>query len=162
VNKFNSFFVLTLFLCATAFFQHSLAQSDAQALEEHMRQVQRKVAEKRDSAIDTLLVMTPEQTKAFRPLQQAYDKELKQLAKKDRALITEFSDNFDKLAAGSAADIGKRFFDLERERLALQERYLKQISDSVSPVVAVQFIQLQRRFEAQLVTERMKYSPLAE
>jgi len=162
VSKFKSFRVLIVFLAATAFLGQPRAQSDSMALEEHMRQVQRKVAEKRNSAIDTILVMTDEQNDAFRPLQKAYDKEMKQLAKQDRALIREFSEVFDKLNARSATEMGKRLFDLERERLAIQEKYLEQITDAVSPVIAVQFIQLQRRFEAQLESERMKYAPLAE
>ena len=38
--------------------QPLLAQSETQALEDHMRQVRRKVAEKRDSAISTLIELT--------------------------------------------------------------------------------------------------------
>ena len=60
------------------------------------------------------------------------------------------------------SELGQKFFDLEREHLELQQKYLKRISDAVSPVIAVQFIQLQRQFETELAMERMKYSPLAE
>ena len=162
MNKLPSICTLIVFLAAAAFPGQPQAQTDADALEDHMRQVRRKVAEKRDSAMSVLLQMTDEQAKAFRPLQKGYDKVLSQLGKKDRQLIREFSEVYDKLTAESAADIGTRFFDLARERLALQEKYLKQISDEVSPVIAVQFVQLQRRFETQLMIERMKYSPLAE
>lgn len=162
MSKLSSVLALVVFLAATALAGPSLAQTDTEALEEHMRQVRRKVAEKRDSAMSTLMVMTAEQSKAFRPLQKAYTKEQKALDKKDREMIAEFGEVFDKLDAETAAKIGKRFFDIERDRLALQEKYLKQISDAVSPVIAVQFIQLERRFQAQLENERMKYSPLAE
>jgi uncharacterized coiled-coil protein SlyX len=137
-------------------------QSDAAALESHMRTVRKKVKEKRNSAMDALLTLDADQAKVFRPLQQGYDKELEALGKRDRGLIREFTDAFGNLDAATAESIGKKFFDLERDRLALQEKYLKLMSEQVSPVVAVQFIQLQRRFEAQLETERMKYSPLAE
>jgi hypothetical protein len=47
-------------------------------------------------------------------------------------------------------------------RLEIQQSYLTQVYEEVSPVIAVQFIQLQRRFETELETERMKYSPIAE
>jgi Spy/CpxP family protein refolding chaperone len=160
VIKRKSICILTSFLLATASLAPVLAQADA--LEDHMRQVRRKVVEKRDSAMGTLIELTDEQEDRFRPIQKEYDKELKQLGKKDRALIREFAEVYDKLDASTAEGIGKRFFELQRERLEIQERYLRRISDEVSPVVAVLFIQLQRRFEAQLETERMKYSPLAE
>ena len=84
-----------------------------------------------------LLDLTSEQEKTFRPLQKAYDKELKTLDKKDRKLIREFAGVYDNLTAETATDLAKRFFDLRRERLALQEKYLKQMSDEVSPATAV-------------------------
>jgi hypothetical protein len=112
--------------------------------------------------MSTLLDMSPEQIKVFRPLQQSYDRDLKALGKKQQALTKEFGKIFDKLTAETAAGIAEKFFELEGERLALQQKYFKQISDEVSPVVAVQFTQLQRRFETEIDMERMKYSPLAE
>ena len=136
--------------------------SDTQAIDDHMRGVRKKVVQKRDSALNTLLEMNDEQAKAFWPLQRQYDKDLKKLGKKERELVSEFSEIFDKLTQDSASSIAERFFDLEQERLALQQKYFEQISTDVSPVVAVQFIQLQRRFETELQIERMKYSPLAE
>lgn len=143
-------------------FAAAQAQSDAQALEDHMRKVRSKVAQKRDSALKVLLEMTDEQAKAFWPLQKQYDKELKELWKVDRELTKDFNKVYKNMTTESAAEIGKRFFDLERDRLALQEKYLKLMSDQVSPVIATLFIQLERRFETELEMERMKYSPLAE
>ena len=140
----------------------AVGQSDAAAFDAHMAKVRKKVTQKRDSALGTLLEMTAEQEKAFWPLQRAYDKELKRLGKTERGLLREFGEVFDQLDASTAAELSTRFFDLERERLELQQSYLKRISDAVSPVVAVQFIQLQRRFETELAMERMLYSPIAE
>jgi len=161
VNKFRPLCIafLILFLAPTL---ASAQSADAKALEDHMQTVRAKVVAKRDSALRTLLTMTDEQAKAFWPLQQAYDKELKQLGKTDRKLLSEFSEIYDKLDKQSAKDIADRFFDSARERLALQQRYFEQVSNEVSPVVAVLFIQLQRRFETELQMERMRYAPLAE
>jgi hypothetical protein len=137
-------------------------QWDAQAFEDHMRQSRKKALEKRDSALSTLLDMSKEQSKIFRPVQQSYDRDLKALGKKQQALTREFGKIFDKLTADTASGIAEKFFELQRERLAIQQKYFKQISDEVSPVIAVQFTQLQRRFETEIDMERMKYSPLAE
>ena len=162
MNKRMSVCILLSALVAMASPVLTPAQSDAQALEDYMREVRRKVIQKRDSAVETLIQLTDEQQESFRPIQKEYDKELKQLGKKERKLIGDFSDVYDNLDAPTAQEIGGRFFDLRRERLALQEKYMQRLSDDVSPVVAVQFIQLQRGFEAELELERMKYSPLAE
>ena len=77
-------------------------------------------------------------------------------------LLREFGKVFDKLDADTASDLARRFFTQERNRLSLQEATFKKIADQVSPVVAVQFIQLQRQFETELEMERMKLSPLAQ
>jgi hypothetical protein len=162
MKQFSTCCTLIVFL-ALALFPGSLqAQSDNQALEDHMRQVKRKISEKRDSAFSTIMQMTDEQSKAFRPLQKAYTKEFKALEKKGQQLTREFSEVFDKLTDQSAADLGKRYFGIQKEKLELQEKYLKQMSEEVSPVIAVQFLQLERRFESQIENEFMKYAPLAE
>ena len=163
MKQFATSCTLIVFL-ALALFPGSLqAQTDdALALEDHMRQVKRKVNEKRNSAFSTIMQMTDEQSKSFRSLQKAYAKEFKQLEKKGQQLSREFSEVFDKLTDQLAADLGKRLFGLDKEKLELQEKYLKQISEEISPVIAVQFIQLERRFESQIENEFMKYAPLAE
>lgn len=162
MNKLKPISILVCLVVALLLAVPSQAQYDAAAMEEHMQQVLMKIKQKRDSAMRVLLNMSDEQAKAFWPLQQQYDKELRALGKQDRELTNEFNKVYDKLNEKTAKSIGQRFFSLEKERLDLQEKYLQLISDQVSPVVAVQFIQLERRFEAQLETERMKYSPLAE
>jgi hypothetical protein len=154
--------VLVVLAVPGAVFAQSQAESDIDALEDHMKKVRAELVGKRDSALRALLVMTEEQDSVFRPLQQEYDRELKKLGKASRDMIREFGKVYDTLNARSAAEIAQRFFDLERDRLALQEKYYQRIADDVSPVIAVQFIQLQRRFEARYEVERQKYSPIAE
>ena len=78
------------------------AQSDLQALEDHMREFRGKVVQKRDSALNVLLEMTDEQAKAFWPLQKAYDKELKKLGKSERSVMVDFAKVFDALTADAA------------------------------------------------------------
>lgn len=136
--------------------------SDTEALESHMRTVRKDIARKRESAFRSLLVMTEEQERAFWPLQKAYDKELGKLSRTQWRLIHEFGESFDELDADSAQRFAERFFALEREWNDLHQEYFGLMAEQVSPVIAVQFVQLERRFEAQALIERMKYTPLAE
>jgi len=140
----------------------AVAGGDLAALDDHMKEVRRKALEKRNSALSVLLTLTDEQQKAFRPLQQAYDKELGKLFERQRKMAVEFSGVYDKLDAATADKLSQQYFNLQREHLAMQQKYLRLISEAVSPVAAVLFIQLQARFETQVELERMKYSPLAE
>ena len=99
---------------------------------------------------------------AFWPLQKSYDADLGKLSKAEQNLSREFRQSFGKLTAETASVIAERFFNLERERLSLQQSYFQRISESVSPVIAVQFIQLQRQFETELRMEQLKAAPLAK
>ena len=76
------------------------------------------------------------------------------------ALVHEFNEVHDSLTAESAAEIARRFFELQRSRLAVQEEYFALISEKVSPVIAVQFSQLHRRFDLEI--QRATSTPLAE
>jgi hypothetical protein len=161
MNKLKPVGPMVIIMAAT-FCVGDVLADDLRAMETHMQEVRNKAKQKRDSAIGVMLDMTAEQAENFRPLVQEYDKELSKLGKRERGFVREFSERFGKLTSESAEAIGQKFFDLQRERLELQQNYLKQISDGVSPVIAVQFIQLQRQFETEVAMERMKYSPLAE
>lgn len=138
------------------------AQTGTDAVDAQMDEVRRTIIQKRDSALSVLLEMSDEQAAAFWPLQKSYDADLGKVSRSEEKLSREFRQMFGKLNVDSASDIAKRFFDLERERLSLQQSYFQRISDSVSPVIAVQFIQLQRQFETELRMEQMKAAPLAK
>jgi hypothetical protein len=161
VNKLLSFGVLLL-IAAPASLVAQAPPSDTAALEAHMRQVRNDIGRKREAAFRTLLTLNEAQTKTFQGLVKAYDDELAQLTRKDWELLAEFGKTYGKLEAAAAQDMAKRAFEVQHAWLDLQEKYFKQIAEQVSPVAAVQFVQLERRFEAQALTERMKGTPLAE
>jgi hypothetical protein len=106
--------------------------------------------------------MNEQQAAAFRPLQKSYDESWKKLGEEDRKLFREFNEKLGKLTAESASSIADRVFNLERQRLTLQQTYFRKISDSVSPVIAAQFLQIQRQFETELQMAQMKATPLAK
>lgn len=153
---------VTLLIPVSALVAAPPATSDAQALEDHMRQVRSDLVRKRESAFQTLLTLDEAQSKTFRSLVKSYDDEAQALGRKDWELLREFGQAFDRLDPATAEKIAERSFANQRAWLDMQQKYFKQIAEQVSPVVAVQFLQLERRYEAQAITERMKYTPLAE
>jgi hypothetical protein len=153
---------MVLVVIATILAPPAGAQSDTEAVEARMDEIRRTITQKRDSALSVLLELSEEQAAAFWPLQQSYDADLGKLSKAEQKLSREFRQSFGKLTAETASDIAERFFNLERERLSLQQSYFQRISESVTPVIAVQFIQLQRQFETELRMEQLKASPLAK
>jgi hypothetical protein len=168
VNKISSLGIVTLLVGAvlgSAFVQPAQAQSgggsQAQALDEYLKMVRGDLAKRRDSALRGLLQLDDAEAKTFWPLQQAYDAELKRISDARLFLVREFGQVYDKLTAEKAKGLAVRFFELDDQRIALHRKYFERISEEVSPVVAVQFIQLQRQFETMASLKLATNAPLA-
>lgn len=123
------------------------AASQTQALEQYLKVIRGDLVAKRDSALKALLQLTENEAKMFWPLKEAYDADLKKLGEDRLELIREYGKVYDKLTPEKAQELAERSFALDEKRNALRRMYFKRISVGISPVIAVQFIQLQRQFE---------------
>jgi hypothetical protein len=145
-------------VCVAAWTTPALSQ--ARTIDEHIEDVRDKYTLRRDITLETRLVMDKRQAKTFQSLKKKFDLEWDALNDTSLALVHEFSALHDTLTAESAAAIARQFFDLQRSRLAVQEKYFGLIAERVSPVVAVQFSQIHRRYDLEI--QRSAYTPLAE
>jgi hypothetical protein len=164
VNKIRSHGILASLVgavLALSLVQPVQAQAPGQPLDEYIKIVRGDMAKRRDSALRGLIQLSEAEAKAFWPLKEAYDAELKELGEVDLKLIREFGKTHDKLSPEKATELAGRFFDLEEQHLALHRKYFKKISEEVSPVVAVQFLQLQRQFETMADLKLITNAPLA-
>jgi len=133
----------------------------AQSLEELFKVTRGELKARRDSALSTLVQLEGEESKKFRPLVQEYDAEMAKLGEARLALMTEFGKASDKLTPDQARSFADRFFKLEDERSAVRRKYYDRIAQEISPVVAVQFMQLQRQFETMGDLKLASVAPLA-
>ena len=78
-----------------------------------------------------------------------------------RSLIREFMGSHDSLSDKQATDLATRALDIFDLRTGLRRKYFKLMSDEVSPVIAVQFLQLQSQFETMGDLEMSGAVPLA-
>jgi hypothetical protein len=141
------------------------AQMDAPAkeevLEKYLDAVGQDLGARRDSALLALLELDEEEKKVFLPLLKAYDKELDALFDARLEVLREFSAIHDKLTDEKATELAERALDIGDERTALQRKYFRLISEKVSPIVAVQFLQLQGQFETMADLKLATNVPLA-
>lgn len=133
----------------------------AQTLEQYLKAVRGDLIARRDSALHALLQMNEAEAEKFWPLQKEYDKEAQQLGKARLSLLREYQEIYDKLTPETAAALADKFFKLHDERDALRRKYFKRMSEEVSIVVAVQFLQLQGQFETMGDLKLATYVPLA-
>jgi hypothetical protein len=125
----------------------SATDAEQKTLEEYMKMVRGDITARRDSAIATLLEMNDTERKAFGPLRQAYDKELAAIGKRRVDLMQEYMKVHTKLTPDTARRLFAELHRADEDRLALRKKYFDLISKEVSPVVAAQFLQLERQFE---------------
>jgi len=120
---------------------------DEEALDRYLQALRTDLVSRRDSAFRVLLDLQGAEGKAFWPLKNEYDQELAALGDTRKKLMTEFVKARANLTAETAGEIANRAFEYQHARNALHRKYFKKMSEEVSTVIAVQFVQLQGQFE---------------
>jgi len=158
----NAFLILGLALaCALPAAAEQPAKANKKVLEQYFAAIGTDIAAKRDSALSTLIELTPEETQLFWPIKKAYDAEFRKLLDARFELLGEFDAVHDKLTAETATALAERALKLDEQRTDLHRRYFKKMSDEISPVVAVQYLQLQSQFETMADIKIATHVPLA-
>ena len=137
------------------------AEANKKVLEDYFRTIGTDLAARRDSAMSTLLQLNKEEAKVFWPMKKAYDKELNKLFDARFELLRDFDAVHDKLTATTANELADRSLALDNQRTELHRKYFKLMSEKISPVVAVQYLQLQGQFETMADMKIATHVPLA-
>jgi hypothetical protein len=133
----------------------------AEALQEYVKMIGGDLAARRDSAVKTLLQLSADESKKFWTIKKEYDKEFRALIDQRMALLKEYSKVHDKLTTEKANELAGRSFDIEAKRNTLHRKYYDRIAGEISPVIAIQYLQLQGQFETMFDMKLATNVPLA-
>jgi hypothetical protein len=133
----------------------------AEALAEYVKMIGGDLAARRDSAVKTLLQLSEGESKKFWAIKKEYDKEFRALIDQRMALLKEYSKVHDKLTTEKANELAGRSFDISAQRNELHRKYYERISTEISPVIAIQYLQLQGQFETMFDMKLATNVPLA-
>jgi len=97
--------------------------------------------------LNQVMKLTVAEADKFWPLYRNYEKELAAVGDRKLALITEFMRHHKAgtLTDQNAQELAVRFLQNAQDRLDLWKEYHQQISDSVSPIRAAQFLQVENQ-----------------
>ena len=137
------------------------AQSQEETLEQFMGLLRQDLKERRNAALRGILQLDAQQAREFAPLQNAFDEELAEVDTARKELLEDFASQHGSLTASSAQALADRFFRIEKQHLAMDEKYFRRISDKVSTIIAVQFLQLQRQYETLGAVQLSSRTPIA-
>jgi len=92
-----------------------------------------------------LMGFTDTEDAAFWPIYREYDLELSKLNDERIGMIKEYAANYGAVSDALADSLARRAIDIDRRRTGLLEKYYDRVKESLSPRVAVRFLQVEHQ-----------------
>lgn len=142
------------------------ASAEAQAVmagdEMFIEMLKHDVDQARTDVMTSVMGFTAEENAAFWSVYNEYRKRSDELAKKDFALMKEYSAAYWSLTDDQAEEMASRYFDLEIERKKLLAELYKNLAEVVTPVQALKACQLENRLDLVLDMQIANELPMIE
>ncbi|QGW28934.1 hypothetical protein [Phnomibacter ginsenosidimutans] len=135
---------------------------NAQTVKDELAYVQQIWGKEKKAVVSEALQLKTEDAEKFWPLYEAYQTTRNKLGQDRMAAIENYSNNFETMTDAKATEIAKAVLAYNKALNKLQGDYLKKISKAVSPIKAVQFLQLENYIDAQIkavVSEALPFFP---
>lgn len=149
-----------VFLAAVLFAMGGALQ--AQSVKEELAQIQEIWGRDKKAVVNEALKLSTEDAGKFWPLYDEYQAARKQIGQERVAAIQSYADNYETMTNEKATEIAKAFLKNNDQLNKLQSQYLKKISKAVSPIKAVQFLQLESYIDSQLkaaISDALPFMP---
>jgi Spy/CpxP family protein refolding chaperone len=107
------------------------------------------------------LKMTDAESKAFWPIYDDYEAQLKKVDDRFMAMINDFASKYDTLTDAQAAEMLKERLALDRKRVDLKVKYTERIAKVLPGKKALRFAQLESRIDNLMRRNLYSIIPLA-
>jgi hypothetical protein len=107
------------------------------------------------------LKMTDAESKAFWPIYDEYEAQLKKVDDRFMAMINDFASKYDTLTDAQAAEMLKERLALDRKRVDLKVKYTERIAKVLPGKKALRFAQLEARIDNLMRRNLYSIIPLA-
>ena len=151
--------VLALVVPAVMLPALSSAQSSPEAWLEMMRS---DVRTDKMIVMGDALTLTAEQSEKFWPMYRAYTQELSLIGDRRVALIKKFGAEYGNVSAESASAMATAWFTMESDYTKLLKKTHAKVAKEISPIVAVQFVQVENALNMLLRLQIAAELPLVE
>ena len=138
-------------------------QSAAKAYQEASLELQRvKLRENKRTLIQKAVPLTEEQSKAYWPIYDKYEKELIKLNDQRLAMVEDYAKNYETMTDEKAAELIVRAMDFQDKRLALRKRYMDEAKNVLSPKVVARLLQLENQTDLLIDLQIASQVPLVK
>ena len=108
------------------------------------------------------LTLTAEQSEKFWPMYRAYTQDLSVIGDRRVALIKKFAEQYGNVSAESASAMATAWFTMESDYTKLLKKTHAKVAKEISPIVAVQFVQVENALNMLLRLQLAAELPLVE
>lgn len=106
------------------------------------------------------LDLTEAQSQAFWPIYRQYDTELAAIGDKRITMVKQFVATYDVMTDEEAGTFARKWMALQKERMALREKYFGKIAKATSNKIAARFLQVENAIGMLIDLEIAAEAPL--
>jgi hypothetical protein len=109
----------------------------------------------------TAMEMTDDQVRAFTPIYDKYQADMKKLSERAVEMLNKFAANYGSMTDEAAKDILKEWLELRDERNAITKKYAKEMGRALPPTKVLQWVQIENKLNALLDVQAASVIPVA-
>jgi hypothetical protein len=116
----------------------------------------------RRALITAAMDFTEEEAQKFWPIYKEYELDYDKMMDKEIQLIKEYADSYENMGEEIANQIAKKSFEIDKEQLAISEKYFKKYSKELGARRAVKLQMVINRIELMLSLQKASSIPVLE
>ena len=147
LNPHRAVRLLALTLLAAVGAPIATVHAEEMTLDQQIQYVRSLTAAERQATLARSVVLTDEESQQFWPLYRAYRAEVASLDDKTVALIRDYADNYASLTPDKAKELTETWLDIEKQRLAAKQKYLKKYEKVLPGLKVARVMQVENRLD---------------
>jgi len=133
----------------------------AQSADEMIEMGRAQLEADRQNIVAANLILTEAESEAFWPAYREYRSDVAKLDDKTVALLKRYSDDYLSLPDDQAKTLMNETLDIDRARIKLQEKYIRNFSKIIPSSKVFRYMQIERRLDSLVRLQLQKDVPLA-
>jgi hypothetical protein len=151
---------LAVALAVAAFPTVSSAQ-EVQGVKADEQIIIKQLQTDRRGVIADNLKLSDSESRAFWPIYDKYEADMKKVTDRRMAMLDKYATEYDTLTDAQADELLKARYGIDKDALAIKQKYAKQIQKALPSVKALRYVQLQDRIDVLLASNMFAIIPLA-
>lgn len=139
--------LLVALLCVPALAQEKAPAKNEISLDSYMALARADLRTEKRTIVTATMDLTAKESEAFWPVYDKYERDVMKLGDEKLALVKDFAAKYETLTDVQAKELSLKFFDLQKARIALKEKYYKEFEKVIGGKKTARFFQVDNRLD---------------